>query len=213
MTLLAWDTEFWGFPVAMGDGEPSVGGVDMGLIHASDLPTGGGKWRTADVRVTLDHDLSDIMARDVVRTWQPSDIEPIAAIAREAFRGKTRFYNDSGFPDDRCDDLYETWARDHIADTSWDVLVAEREHDVAGFVTIRVDGEQANIGLAAVASEHQGHGSGTDLVNAAVAWARMRGAKRLTVVTSGCNVSALRLYEGCGFRTSAVELWFHRWER
>ena len=33
----------------------------------------------------------------------------------------------------------------------------------------------------------------------------------ITVVAQGQNAPALRTFEGCGFRTADVGLWFHKW--
>ena len=38
-----------------------------------------------------------------------------------------------------------------------------------------------------------------------------RCVRLVSVVTQGSKVAAQRLYQGCGFATSAVELWYHRW--
>ena len=46
----------------------------------------------------------------------------------------------------------------------------------------------------------------------AVAWrCAERGLSDVTVVTQGRNVPALRTFESCGFRTTDVGLWFHKW--
>jgi RimJ/RimL family protein N-acetyltransferase len=39
----------------------------------------------------------------------------------------------------------------------------------------------------------------------------LKGAGRITVVTQGRNVAALRLFERCGFLVESSEVWLHKW--
>ena len=94
--------------------------------------------------------------------------------------------------------------------TPADVLVAEREGDVVGYVLVRqaiplpshvhvlqVDG-------LAVHPEHQGRGAGRALVEAAVEEARSRGARKLSLRVLAPNTAAQRLYASCGFEVEGV---------
>ena len=54
----------------------------------------------------------------------------LRAIAR-ASHGDTRFYADPHFPDERCDDLYDTWIRRSLEGWADAVLVAERRRSAA----------------------------------------------------------------------------------
>jgi ribosomal protein S18 acetylase RimI-like enzyme len=91
-----------------------------------------------------------------------------------------------------------------------DVLVAEVEGAVAGYISIRPATElqasshvQHVTGLA-VDPALQGRGVGRSLVEAAVAEAGRRGARRLTLRVLGPNTAARRLYESCGFVVEGV---------
>jgi len=69
------------------------------------------------VRVSLSVDLRSLPPRrrgEGVRFRGPADIEPISLRSRKAFHD-SRFYFDGNFPQDRCDALYETWARKSCA--------------------------------------------------------------------------------------------------
>jgi ribosomal protein S18 acetylase RimI-like enzyme len=44
----------------------------------------------------------------------------------------------------------------------------------------------------------------------ALEWFRERGAARATVGTQLANIAAARLYQSCGFRTTAVSLTFRK---
>jgi ribosomal protein S18 acetylase RimI-like enzyme len=62
-----------------------------------------------------------------------------------------------------------------------------------------------------VASESRGRGAGGRLLAAADGRATARGAARLSVVTQGHNVEALRIYEKHGFRIEGLNLFYHVW--
>ena len=150
---------------------------------------------------------------------ESSSLRPAAAadapVLRELARANhriTRFYADPRFPDERCDDLYETWISRSLEGWADAVLVADREGRPAGYVSLhRLEWGWGSIGLIGVAPDAQGRGLGRALVEGAVAWSRERGLERVTVVTQGRNVPALRTFEGCGFRVDDLGLWFHKW--
>ena len=91
-----------------------------------------------------------------------------------------------------------------------DVLVAEVDGEVAGYVVLRRDSPMPShahvlkIGGLAVGPGHQRQGIGDLLVNAAVEEARRRGARKLSLRVLGSNPGARRLYERCGFVVEGV---------
>ena len=94
--------------------------------------------------------------------------------------------------------------------TPADVLVAELDGAVAGYVKLLPvtplpsHAHVLQIGGLGVDPEVQGHGAGRALVEAAVHEARARGARKLTLRVLGCNATARRLYERCGFVVEGV---------
>lgn len=91
-----------------------------------------------------------------------------------------------------------------------DVLVAEQDGQVVGYVLVRqaiplpshthvlqVDG-------LAVHPDSRGRGVGSALVGAAVAEARSRGARKLSLRVLATNSDAQRLYARCGFAIEGV---------
>jgi ribosomal protein S18 acetylase RimI-like enzyme len=91
-----------------------------------------------------------------------------------------------------------------------DTLVAVTEGEVAGYVLL---GHPTSLpasahvqmvrGLAVDPACH-GRGVGTALVEAAIAEAKARGARKLSLRVLGPNTAARRLYESCGFVTEGV---------
>ena len=164
-----------------------------------------------DTRLTLECPVpGSVPPPPSVRPFQASDAEPLRAIARVSHRD-SRFYFDPRFPRERCDALYEAWIERSAAGWADAVLVAECDGEAAGYVSCHLGLDTGSIGLLAVAPARQGRGMGRRLVEAALVFFKARGMSRATVVTQGRNVASQRLYQGCGFRTHAVQLWYHRW--
>ncbi|WIV54508.1 GNAT family N-acetyltransferase [Amycolatopsis nalaikhensis] len=91
-----------------------------------------------------------------------------------------------------------------------DFLVAEHDGAVAGYVRLAAGfGIPAHrhvlvIGGLAVDPDRQRLGIARRLVDAAVAEARRRGARKLTLRVLGHNTAARRVYERCGFVVEGV---------
>ncbi|WP_206789820.1 GNAT family N-acetyltransferase [Amycolatopsis sp. MtRt-6] len=89
-------------------------------------------------------------------------------------------------------------------------LVAEHEGEVAGYVRLSAGFDIPAhrhvlvIGGLAVDPDRQRLGIGRQLVDAAVAVARRKGARKLTLRVLGHNTGARRIYERCGFVTEGV---------
>lgn len=94
--------------------------------------------------------------------------------------------------------------------TPADLLVAEIDGAVVGYVAIRQAVALAShahvleISGLAVDPAHQGAGVGRRLVEAALADARARGARKVSLRVLASNAGARRLYERCGFVVEGV---------
>jgi dTDP-4-amino-4,6-dideoxy-D-galactose acyltransferase len=163
-----------------------------------------------DVRVEFERPTAPEHA--AVRQHRDDDVDALGAIARESHTD-TRFYADPGFPNDRCDDLYDVWIRRSCEGWAQVVLVPDEIGSPAAYITVHADDalRRGSIGLVAVASHARGRSLGATLVRGAVAWSHARGLQSISVVTQGRNVAAQRVFQQCGFRTAAVGLWFHKW--
>jgi len=91
-----------------------------------------------------------------------------------------------------------------------DVLVAEADGRVAGYVTLHQaipvpsHDHVLEVNGLAVDPELQGLGIGRHLVEEAKREAQRRGARKLSLRVLGPNVAARRLYESCGFAVEGV---------
>ena len=168
-----------------------------------------------DLRVTFESEVGDEHRlssgpADHTRPACQQDAETLRRMAGLLHRD-TRFYFDEHFERSKCDLLYETWIDKSLNSSDQTVFVAEAADQVAGYVSCQIDGEESRVGLLGVAEANARTGLGTALMKRFLAWSAEQGARRATVVTQGRNVAAQRLYQGCGFHTSSVQHWYHRW--
>jgi dTDP-4-amino-4,6-dideoxy-D-galactose acyltransferase len=231
-SYLEWDSDFFGCriaranrtrldPVEFGESLAWCGAnrIDcLYLLAESDDPlttqlAEKNQFLLADVRMTFVRSLSDsliVPASAVVREAREEDLGALRLIALKAHRD-SRFYFDPHFDRAKCDLLYETWIEKSIRGFAKEILVAEVDRKTVAYVTINLNGSEAQIGLLGVAEGHQGAGVGSRLVTHSLSWAAEAGAKRVSVVTQGRNVRAQRLYQRNGFVTRSSQLWYHRW--
>jgi L-amino acid N-acyltransferase YncA len=91
-----------------------------------------------------------------------------------------------------------------------DVLVAEMASAVAGYAALGPATALASnahvmvVRSVAVDPARQRRGAGRGLMEASVAEARARGARKLVLRVLGANVRARHLYESCGFEVEGI---------
>lgn len=233
---LPWDSEFFGHRIARLDG-PSLRPDEIESIvewcqarrveclyflAGSNCPetittAEQNGFGLKDLRVTYEAK-SAFGTRDIgrcsggslkVRTSTPADLGRLVEIARVAHLD-SRFFFDHRFDRERAAALYEVWIRKACANNH--VLVGEVEGQPAGYFSCHRIGEHAGgIGLVAVDARCHGQGLGRAMLNAALDWFVEQEITEVRVVTQGRNVAAQRLYQGAGFRTRTVEIWYHKW--
>jgi dTDP-4-amino-4,6-dideoxy-D-galactose acyltransferase len=234
-TLLSWDSDHWGFPVARLNShhltEDSAGEAIRWserhkircLYFAADgtsAETLRAAWdngfRFVDVRVDLEKTLSEPPDADEdggsCRDALPEDLPAMERLARTAHED-TRFFKDAGFDRGKARDLYALWiARDLREHKVFASLSTGHPANLSGYVSVIASGHgEGRIGLVAVDAGARGGGLGGLLVRRALTWCRSSGAVSARVATQATNVAALRLYGNCGFKTADVKVWFHRW--
>jgi dTDP-4-amino-4,6-dideoxy-D-galactose acyltransferase len=169
-----------------------------------------------DVRMTLEvSHLPGVENRsddDRIRPVRHEDIAALRAIAGVSHT-HSRFFQDGGFPESRCQELYRVWIEKSCHRDADLVLVAEHQRSPAGYITCHLAGSEGSIGLVAVSREARGAGLGSAMLRAALAWFAQRQVTRVSVVTQGANTNAQRLYQNNGFVTRNVQLWYHLWFR
>lgn len=159
-----------------------------------------------DVKLTLER-VGDAPPQKL-RAATAADLPALEAIAGACHRGG-RFERDSRFPQERAIELYRTWIS--TAMEKQHVIVADFAGKVAGYSACKVAEEDGVIWLLGVDAAARGHGVGSQLVNASLAYFAAKGNQRVRVVTQAWNLPAQRLYQRCGFVTSRCEFTYHKW--
>lgn len=231
---LAWDSEFFGFPIARvhGDRLTAAGLAEVDswvssegircvyLLLAADAVdsvadaqvTG---YRFVDTRATLAvHTAAGISSPAEDSSIRPGVTEDIPALRQiaKSSHGGTRFYADTHFDRRSCDLLYQTWIQKSVQGQADAVWVALDGHKAVGYITCVLDaGNAGSIGLLAVSEAHRHGGTGQRLVKRALDWFGAAGVAEVSVVTQGGNRAGLSAYQKCGFSVRRLEYWFHKW--
>jgi len=227
---LQWDSEHFGFPIARvrdpSDPVQIRGAVDAAeslgvrcltmlakadwteaIATAEDLG-----FRCYDVRADLDRKVESAhgsLAQEGLRLAIDADLPHLEPIAQWRFSA-TRFAADPHFPRELTRDLYVEWLRRGHRDESRRLVTSD---ELDGFVVCHLEGAGGvgTIELIAVSASSEGIGLSNRLLRGAEALFAEAGLERAHVVTQGRNLQAQRLYQGYGYRTADVSLWFHRW--
>lgn len=153
--------------------------------------------------------------RIVVRPLRPGEDDEVKRIAGESFRQYVGHYHaDSRLDRTKCDEAYISWAErscgsSPIAD---EVLVAELDGSIEGFLTLRLPRPQEGEGvLFAVAPAVQGQGIGQALMIHAMQWFRSMNAIRMVISTQITNIAAQKSWTRIGFEMSHAYYTFHKW--
>ena len=228
--LLRWDSDHFGFPVArvLDPGGPeqiraAVEAADnsgvrcLTALIATDRTEAitaaeEAGFRCYDVRVELDRQVGaapESLDGQQVRLATEADLSSLEPIARTRSFA-TRFSADPHFAADLVGRLYVEWLRRGLRGEDR-LLIVTNELD--GFIVCRVERkiQVGTIELIAVAADSEGVGLGSRLVQGAETLFADTELKWAQVVTQGRNLSAQRLYQRHGYRTSCVKLWLHRW--
>jgi dTDP-4-amino-4,6-dideoxy-D-galactose acyltransferase len=227
---LAWDSAFFGFPVARIDAEEpgreeleeaveecARDGVRCAYLLLDAADARGSEAAQAlgfvlrDVRVELDRPVgaADATLGDESVAIAEADAEQLPALealVRERLT-TSRFFADPGFARERCRELYAAFVRRGIEDAParWTLATA----DASGCIVCHADDERGVGTIELVVASRPGEGGA--LVRAAVARFARAGLTSALVATQANNIAAQRSYQRAGFRTCRSALWFHRW--
>ena len=234
LQLLAWDSEFLGFPVARGIVSPPGAAAATALVAqaraqgvrllyliadpadeaAAAAARAAGAW-LADRKVTFGRFVSLPLAPLApahsvvgVRAYSPE----LEALVWQS-GAYSRFRRDPQFAPGVFERLYSHWLRASLSGELARTVLACPGPDgtPTGLLTLQGHGPQARIGLLAVRAGQRGRGQGGALVAAALRTARAWGCERLSVVTQLDNQLACRFYTHVGFAIEHQENVYHLW--
>ena len=149
-----------------------------------------------------------------VRPATSDDVEALAAVYQDSAEHHQRLDPSLYTTPDQAE-LVERYRQKLPLGEDAEILVADIAGEVVGWVEIKLsrpgdeprmlrDSRIAEID-AAVANDYRGAGIGTDLVEAAEAWAVAHGADYMAIGLHSANVDAIRFYqEHHGWRTAGV---------
>lgn len=237
-SLVPWDTEIFGFPVAqIGRLELSERADPSKILRDFDAWCAGQDVRLVSCR--LDHvrlresmaleevgfrfvemvheprlDLTDRVAapRRMIQVGEAlqDELGSIEEIAYSAFT-TGRFLLDWRLPPDLSRRRYAAWVRRSFDDPAHVVLKADVDGELVGFFIVerRPDGS-VYWHLTAIAPRWQGKGMGMSLWRTMLLRHQADGATSVSTTISGHNPPALNLYARLGFKFGAAQMTFHR---
>ncbi len=96
--------------------------------------------------------------------------------------------------------LYKLWVVNSINKRIASTVLGYYDNDnLVGFITLKLTGVEAKVGLFAVDSEFQGKGIGKKLLISAENWVSKNGGETMVIATQGKNINACYFYKKNGY--------------
>ena len=114
----------------------------------------------------------------IVRNYVPTDLQQCRSLWSEMVERHREIYDDPSIGGENPGIEFDNHLNNVGAERIW---VAASDEEVFGFVSLIVDGEQAEVEPMVVASEHRGRGIGRKLLNCAAEEAKRLGVLCLYV--------------------------------
>ncbi|MFT5758748.1 MAG: dTDP-4-amino-4,6-dideoxy-D-galactose acyltransferase [Alteromonadaceae bacterium] len=146
---------------------------------------------------------------DKITIATAQDIEQIREIANGSFLMSR--YRKPWFNADKRDEFYQIWAEKAVKGTFDDLcLIIKTANIVTGFITLKIEGKSARIGLIAVNKSYKGQGIGSNLLKHAQYYCQEKNITQLFVATQLANNIAVSLYSKFGFSPNSLSYWFYK---
>lgn len=153
--------------------------------------------------------------RAVVRKIAPGDEAQVEKVAATAFKGYYGHYHaDPRLDSRKSDEGYVSWAVRSCTSrqVATEVLVAEYDHNIVGFATLRLNSTEEGEGvLFGVAPEAQGMGIYRSFMVHGMQWCKEQHVKRMVVSTQVTNVAVQKVWCRVGFEPAHSYYTFHKW--
>lgn len=240
LTILPWDTGFFGFPVAriaMSEPDDNVLATLLARCRQSGVQlvytflTCGANVSPLTLRdfAGLQTDQKTTLAKDLVATtesstsgsvldysiapWKQNEATPELVQLAIDSGGRSRYRVDPNLTYAQFERLYQIWIRRSVEKKIADVVLVARKAngELVGMATVSVRESVGNIGLIAVRKDQRGKEVGSSLLIASEDWMGQRGAHRTTMVTQLSNRPAVRMCERCGYAIESVQDVYHFW--
>lgn len=151
----------------------------------------------------------------VLKSLEEGERERVMEIASRAFPGMglDRFAIDKSLSRDKVREVYRREAEGYVkraleGDENLEMIVAEEENSIVGYIVLRVDADRsetfgfkrASILSLAIDPDWWGRGIGSSLVKEGLKRLKEGGARCVEVFTDQNNIAAIRVFEKNGFR-------------
>jgi ribosomal protein S18 acetylase RimI-like enzyme len=127
----------------------------------------------------------------------------------------SRYYFDKKFDKKKVILFYSNWLLKSIKGTFDNLCyVLKKKNSIIGFCTIKFSKDiknECSIGLFGVNKSLRGKNYSRKILELVENDLRIKKIKKINVITQGRNYSAVRSYEGYGFKLKKTELWYHKW--
>ena len=124
----------------------------------------------------------------------------------------SRYRMDPYFAEDDFQRLYKRWIDNSVQYLIADkIFVFDGGQGIKGFVTVKIQDEDASIGLIATDSKQRGRGVGSQLLAAVKKYVKDIGGRHLSVATQKGNGLACSFYEKNGFSLKSETNIYHAW--
>jgi len=150
-----------------------------------------------------------------IRPVRQEEAKQVSALTAKVFRSYQGHYHaDPQLDAEQSDAVYTSWAYRSVVsrEVAHEVLVAEREGTIAGFITLRVHSPEAGeVPLYGVDPSVQGHGIGRNLIIGALRWFEAQNVVKMFISTQITNLSSQKVWVRLGFEPTQAHYTFHKW--
>lgn len=230
-TLLAWDSEQFGFNVAkilpasldknaLAECLNELKKQQVKLVYwvidqqdaLANLAARECGGLLVDHKMTYATKLTKTYNKDAIESY-PQTLPNHELLQLAYLSGKySRFRADNHITEQQFQKIYGAWITNStLRHNAQDVLVVKEDGKIVGMITLGEKNSRGDIGLLAVAENAHGKGYGTLLVNSALSYFHEKNYPIAQVVTQQTNIPACKLYEKCGFHIDKIEHFYHFW--
>ncbi|QXP18249.1 dTDP-4-amino-4,6-dideoxy-D-galactose acyltransferase [Shewanella algae] len=160
------------------------------------------------VRFVEDKELSSNSER--IMHAEIKDLTEVTKIVENAYNFSR--FRAPWFNEEEQNKLYSTWLSKAILGEFDDFCLIYRtdEGSIAGFVTLKIDADNATIGLIAVSRQFSRQGIGHSLLAAVNNYCIENNLSYINVATQISNVAAINFYLDSGYKVSSTFYWFYK---
>lgn len=153
-----------------------------------------------DGLISFNLDTSLVKVEDIaneIREANKNDLNKLKNLTSGLY-SLNRIFNDPLISKNNANEFYMRWVKNSLLGKAADlVLVWEEEKKILGYITLQKKGQ---IPLLGVSPEARGKGIAKKLVMSSLNKFKEWGVEIVTVETQAGNISALRVYQDCGFK-------------